>query len=86
MRVISEGLRQEAKPDNIRTSIISPAAVATELPNSITAASTSQAIHDLYKKYPIPADSFARCVLFAISQPEDVDVNEILFRPTSQEL
>ena len=48
--------------------------------------SLPQAIHDLYKKYPIPADSFARCVLFAISQPEDVDVNEILFRPTSQEL
>jgi hypothetical protein len=51
----------------IRTTIISPGAVATELPNSITAASTSQAIHDLYKKYPIPADSFARCVLFAIA-------------------
>ena len=48
--------------------------------------SLPQAIHDLYKKYPIPADSFARCVLFAISQPEDVDVNEILFRPTSQEI
>lgn len=67
MRVISEGLRQEVKPYNIRTTIISPGAVATELPNSITAASTSQAIHDLYKKYPIPADSFARCVLFAIA-------------------
>jgi NADP-dependent 3-hydroxy acid dehydrogenase YdfG len=86
VRVISEGLRQEVKPYNIRTTIISPGAVATELPNSITAASTSQAIHDFYKKYAIPADSFARCVLFAMSQPEDVDVNEILFRPTSQEL
>jgi NAD(P)-dependent dehydrogenase (short-subunit alcohol dehydrogenase family) len=51
VRVISEGLRQEVKPYNIRTTIISPGAVATELPNSITAASTSQAIHDLYKKY-----------------------------------
>jgi NADP-dependent 3-hydroxy acid dehydrogenase YdfG len=86
VRVISEGLRQEVKPYNIRTTIISPGAVATELPNSITAASTSQAIYDFYKKYAIPADSFARCVLFAMSQPEDVDVNEILFRPTSREL
>jgi hypothetical protein len=60
--------------------------LATELLNSITAASTSQAIHDFYKKYATPADSFARCVLFAMSQPEDVDVNEILLRPTSQEL
>jgi NADP-dependent 3-hydroxy acid dehydrogenase YdfG len=34
----------------------------------------------------IPADSFARAVAFAMSQPEDVDVNEILFRPTRQEL
>ncbi len=83
VRVISEGLRQEVKPYNTRTTIISPGAVATELPNSVTAASTSQAIHDFYKKYAIPADSFARCVLFAMSQPEDMDVNEILFRPTS---
>jgi NADP-dependent 3-hydroxy acid dehydrogenase YdfG len=38
-----------------------------------------------YKETAIPADSFARMVLFAMSQPEDVDVNEILFRPTRQE-
>ena len=86
VRVISEGLRQEVKPYNIRTTIISPGAVATELPDSITAAGVSQAIHDFYEAYAIPADSFARCVLFAMSQPEDVDINEILFRPTRQEL
>jgi NADP-dependent 3-hydroxy acid dehydrogenase YdfG len=34
----------------------------------------------------IPADSFARAVAFAVSQPDDVDINEIVFRPTSQEL
>jgi NADP-dependent 3-hydroxy acid dehydrogenase YdfG len=39
-----------------------------------------------YERYAIPADSFARMVAFAIQQPEDVDVNEILFRPTAQEL
>jgi NADP-dependent 3-hydroxy acid dehydrogenase YdfG len=86
VRVISEGLRQEVKPYNIRTTIISPGAVATELPDSITAPGVSQAIHDFYKKYAIPADSFARCVLFAMSQPEAVDINEILFRQTAQEL
>jgi len=39
-----------------------------------------------YAESAIPAESFARAVAFAISQPEDVDINEILFRPTRQEL
>jgi NADP-dependent 3-hydroxy acid dehydrogenase YdfG len=86
VRVISEGLRQEVKPWNLRTTIISPGAVATELPNSITEADVAKGIGQFYEKYAIPADSFARAVAFAISQPEDVDINEILFRPTRQEL
>ena len=53
---------------------------------SITAPDVSKAIHDFYETYAIGADSFARCVLFAMSQPDEVDVNEILFRPTAQEL
>jgi len=86
VRVISEGLRQEVKPYNIRTTVISPGAVATELPQSATEPDVAQGIQDFYEKVAIPADSFARMVLFAMSQPEEVDVNEILFRPTSQEL
>lgn len=86
VRVISEGLRQEVKPYNIRTTIISPGAVATELPDSITEPDVAKGIRDFYAQYAIPADSFARMVAFAMSQPEDVDVNEILFRPTRQEL
>jgi NADP-dependent 3-hydroxy acid dehydrogenase YdfG len=86
VRVISEGLRQEVKPYNIRSTIISPGAVATELPDSITEPDVAKGIHDFYEQYAIPADSFARAVAFAISQPEDVDINEILFRPTRQEL
>ena len=86
VRVISEGLRQEVKPYNIRSTIISPGAVDTELPNSISENDVSEAIHDFYEQYAIPADSFARSVEFAMSQPEDVDINEILFRPTSQVL
>jgi NADP-dependent 3-hydroxy acid dehydrogenase YdfG len=86
VRVISEGLRQEVKPWNLRTTIISPGAVATELPNSITEADIAKGIGQFYEQYAIPADSFARAVAFAISQPEDVDINEILFRPTRQEL
>ncbi|SAL65090.1 SDR family oxidoreductase [Caballeronia humi] len=86
VRVISEGLRQEVKPYNIRTTIISPGAVATELPDSVTEADVAKGIHEFYEQFAIPAESFARVVAFAMSQPEDVDVNEVLFRPTSQEL
>jgi NADP-dependent 3-hydroxy acid dehydrogenase YdfG len=86
VRVISEGLRQEVKPYDIRTTVISPGAVATELPDSATEPDVAANIRQFYDTYAIPADSFARAVAFAISQPEDVDVNEILFRPTRQEL
>lgn len=86
VRMLSEGLRQEVKPHNIRTTVISPGAVATELPESITEPDVAQSIRQFYEEYAIPADSFARMVAFAMSQPEDVDVNEILFRPTRQEL
>lgn len=86
VRVISEGLRQEVKPYNIRTTIISPGAVQSELPQSVTEADVAAGIAAFYEKVAIPADSFARMVAFAIQQPEDVDVNEILFRPTAQEL
>jgi NADP-dependent 3-hydroxy acid dehydrogenase YdfG len=86
VRVISEGLRMEVKPYNIRTTVISPGAVATELPNSITEPDIATNMHQFYEEYALPADSFARMVAFVISQPEDVDVNEILFRPTRQEL
>ena len=86
VRVLSEGLRQEVKPHNIRTTIISPGAVQSELPHSVTEADVAAGIADFYEKFAIPADSFARMVAFAIEQPDDVDVNEILFRPTAQEV
>ncbi len=85
VRALSEGLRQEVKPYNIRTTVISPGAVATELPNSVTDRDVAARVQKLYKEVAIPAGSFARAVAFAMSQPEDVDVNEILFQPTRQE-
>jgi NADP-dependent 3-hydroxy acid dehydrogenase YdfG len=84
--MLSEGLRQEVKPYGIRTTVISPGAVATELPDSVTDVDTAQRIRAFYDACAIPADSFARVVAFAISQPDDVDINEILYRPTAQEL
>jgi NADP-dependent 3-hydroxy acid dehydrogenase YdfG len=86
VRALSEGLRQEVKPYNIRTTVISPGAVATELPNSVTDPDAAERIRTFYAEVAIPAESFARAAAFAISQPDAVDVNEILFRPTQQEL
>jgi NADP-dependent 3-hydroxy acid dehydrogenase YdfG len=86
VRALSEGLRQEVKPYNIRTTVISPGAVATELPDSVTDPAAAARINKFYADFAIPADSFARAVVFAMSQPDDVDINEILFRPTRQEV
>lgn len=85
VRALSEGLRQEVKPWNIRTTVISPGAVATELPDSATEPDMAEGFRQYYASIAIPADSFARAVAFAVSQPEEVDINEILFRPTRQE-
>lgn len=86
VRALSEGLRQEVKPYNIRTTVLSPGAVATELVNSVTDPESAARIKEFYAESSIPADSFARAVSFAIGQPDDVDINEIVFRPTKQEL
>ncbi len=85
VRVISEGLRQEVKPFNIRTTIISPGAVESELVDTVTEPDVAAGIRAFYDQVAIPADSFARVVAFAMSQPDDIDINEILFRPTAQE-
>lgn len=82
---LSEGLRQEVKPFNIRTTVISPGAVDTELVDSIKEPDIAGAVRKIYE-IALPADAFARMVAYAIAQPDDVDINEILFRPTRQEI
>lgn len=84
VRVISEGLRKEVKPYHLRTTIISPGAVKTELPESITDQGKSLKTREFYKETAVEASSFSRCVAFAIRQPDDIDVNEILYRPTKE--
>lgn len=86
VRAISESLRKEVKPYNIRTTILSPGAVASELKYGSSSEVASGAMENFYAQNEIPASSFARCVEFAISQPEEVDINEIIFRPTKQEV
>lgn len=84
VRALSEGLRQEVKGYNLRTTVISPGAVATELPDSISEQDVATGVKAFYESMAISPDSFARAVGYAISQPADVDINEILFRPTQQ--
>ncbi|MBQ0763269.1 SDR family oxidoreductase [Marinobacter psychrophilus] len=84
VRALSEGLRMEAG-DEIRSTNISPGAIATELTSTITDPDAAKAAEELYK-VAINADSVARAIVFAIEQPHDVDINEIILRPTAQEL
>jgi NADP-dependent 3-hydroxy acid dehydrogenase YdfG len=77
---ISEGLRQESK--NIRVTTISPGVVETQLGAEIT----DNAAKDLMKeirKTALTPDAIARAVLYAVSQPDDVDVNEVIVRLTA---
>jgi len=86
VRALSESLRAEVKAYNLRTTIISPGAVQSELFTHITDGAFAGDIEKFYQQTAVPANSFARVVGFAIEQPPEVDINEILFRPTSQEL
>jgi NADP-dependent 3-hydroxy acid dehydrogenase YdfG len=82
VRAISEGLRQEIG-GNIRVTSIEPGAVESDLKYSTTSEARAS-VMDFYK-IAIPADSVARAIAFAIEQPADVDINEIVLRPTTQE-
>ncbi|QQR41962.1 SDR family oxidoreductase [Myxococcus xanthus] len=85
VRAISEGLRQEVG-GSIRTTIISPGAVQSELPMGSSDPETAASVKEMYQQLAIPADSVARAIAFAIEQPADVDINEVLLRPTKQVL
>ncbi|MDF0556757.1 SDR family oxidoreductase [Kamptonema sp. UHCC 0994] len=84
VRAISEGLRLESNGE-IRSTNISPGAVATELTTTISDLDTAARMKALYA-IAIDADAIARAIAYAIEQPGDVDVNEIIIRPTRQEL
>ncbi|MEH2411808.1 SDR family oxidoreductase [Nostoc sp.] len=84
VRAISEGLRLESNGE-IRSTNISPGAVATELTSTISDQDTAARMNEFYA-IAIDPDAIARAIAYAIEQPGDVDVNEIIIRPTRQEL
>lgn len=78
---ISEGLRQENQ--DIRVTMIAPGVTESELAGTITHESTRDFIVNDFRKIALPAEAIAKAVGFAIAQPEGVDVNEIIVRPTA---
>ena len=80
VRAISDGLRQEN--DDIRVTVISPGVTTSELGTDITDAATRAMMVD-YRAIAIGPDAIARAIAFAVEQPADVDVNEIIVRPTA---
>ncbi|MBW8243646.1 SDR family oxidoreductase [Muricauda oceani] len=83
VRAITDGLRHEIG-GNIRATTIEPGAVDSELKFSTNHEESSKGVKEFYQ-IAIPAASVARAIAFAIEQPADVDINEIVMRPTQQE-
>ena len=84
VRALTEGLRVELHAENIRCTMISPGAVASELQEGTSDQASAKFLKELYK-IGIPADSVARAVLYAIEQPGDVEIDEVVLRPTMQD-
>lgn len=84
VKAISEGIRLESNGE-IRSTNISPGAVDTELTDTISHEETAKNVGEMYA-VAIDSDTIARAITFAIEQPENVDVNEMIIRPTKQEV
>lgn len=82
----SESLRQEVSRDKIRVSIIEPGVVETELQTHISDEKMKRQMEEMTRAMqPLQSDDIARTILYAVSQPQHVNVNEILIRPLQQE-
>ena len=83
VRTISDGLRQEVSR-NIRVALVAPGATESELPNTISDPELKKMAIETFRKDTISGLAIAKAVAFAIAQPADVDVNELVVRPTAQ--
>jgi NADP-dependent 3-hydroxy acid dehydrogenase YdfG len=84
VRALTEGLRMELHSQNIRCTMISPGAIATELSESSSDEATRKHLRE-FMKMAIPASAIARAIAYAIKQPADVEVDEMVIRPTVQD-
>jgi NADP-dependent 3-hydroxy acid dehydrogenase YdfG len=83
VRAISEGLRMEAG-EKLRVTIISPGFVNTNFAEGVTNPEVKTQLENARDKFALPPEAIARAIVFAIEQPSDVDVNEIIVRPTAE--
>ena len=83
MRTIAEGLRQEAGP-HLRVTNISPGFIRTNFADSMTSQTVKAGIAKSMGEMAITPDAIGRAIAFAIEQPDDVDVGDIVIRPTAQ--
>ena len=82
-RAFTEGLRQEAGP-TIRVTTVSPGFVATDFIDSVPDADRRRQMLETRDRMALPPEAVARAIRFAIEQPDEVDINEIVLRPTAQ--
>ncbi|QXI41748.1 SDR family oxidoreductase [Pseudomonas wayambapalatensis] len=80
VRAISDGLRQET--DKIRVTVVCPGVVESELADTITDDTAREAMRT-FRRVALEADAIARALVYAIEQPDDVDVSELVVRPTA---
>lgn len=81
----SEALRQEVLADNIRVTVIEPGAVATELQSHITDPQAKHETKEWIKSIqPLQSEDIANAIVYAVTQPQYVDINEMLIRPSQQ--
>ena len=80
VRAISDGLRQET--DKVRVTVICPGVVESELADSISDDTARSAMQE-FRRIAIAPDAIARAIAYAVEQPADVDVSEIVVRPTA---
>ncbi|MGY1779575.1 SDR family NAD(P)-dependent oxidoreductase [Geodermatophilus sp. SYSU D01036] len=86
VNAFSESLRQEVTTRGVRISLVEPGAVATELTDHITQPDAKAASQRMYTEMtPLQAEDVAKAILYVVSQPPHVAVNEVLVRPTAQE-
>jgi NADP-dependent 3-hydroxy acid dehydrogenase YdfG len=83
VRAICEGLRQEAG-ERLRVTVVSPGFVRTDFAEAAPDAAVRAGLLASRDKFAIPADAIARAIAFAIEQPPEVDVSEIVVRPAAQ--
>lgn len=86
VRAIMEGLRQEQRENNIKSTIISPGAVATELYKTINDKEVAEKVHQSQVESGLIPEDIASAVMFAIDTPDRMSISDMIVRPTSQQV